>query len=927
MFYYFNFQVLNSTEGKVILTTSLNNFRNNLISLFKDWRRLFTLIIPPLFVMALMLTVFALNDMYPFGGRTLALCDMHQQVVPLMLDFKDILAGKGDFFFNMQNASGMNFYGVFLFFISSPLTFLVMFVDKVDMLVFMNILTMLKMMLCAVTANAYFRHCHKKLNLFYGMLFSVMYAFSGFAMLFYQNTVWLDVMYFFPLLLISFEALIKRGKTRGLVFCLVGMLVLNYYLSYMVVLFTILFFGLYLFINRRRNTKGIAPRFAVACIIAALLSAVVWLPSFAQYLSSARGSNIIKGLFDASIFTGIYTNLPLIFCTGFGVAALVMFFARRKSRSSRLYAALFILMLLPVIFEPINKMWHTGDYMAFPMRYGYITTFMLLIYAATKLKHLTPDDFCKKSSPCLAIPGFIAIIGFGVFSIWYYYNYAEELDSYPTTLWGSFNSFLLLLIIACGFAVLFLYVLSIGVMKKLSYRLLVVALACITAFECFFNANVYIASADYNPTQYTNAVALEDKIPADSDFYRVKLKQSQRKYFDANLIGGLGYSTIAHYTSLTSENYMFAMKRLGYSSYWMEVTGNGGTLLTDAVMSIKYYIEQFTAREPVIYRDKNYSIFESEYYLPLGIITDSDMSLQEELPAGERIELQEYISRVLFGSDSDLFTKYEPTGERNITYTYSDGIYSFAPANKNRTATLSYKIYIDGKQTLYFDCFDLVTRNVREHIYNSFAIYVNGIKVNLTYPNADTNGLLELGTYENEAISIDVDLSKSTYCSSFGLYGLSHEKLSEVIEGAKTAGLTVDGREISGTVTDAAAGQYLYISVPYDKGFKAYINGEETEIYRAFTGFMAIALSEGENNIRLYFTPVGFNMGLLISGIGVVLCALWIIFRKRLDLLILKADKLCRLGVYVLLCGVLLVIYILPMIISAIGMIYNSINS
>ena len=90
---------------------------------------------------------------------------------------------------------------------------------------------------------------------------------------------------------------------------------------------------------------------------------------------------------------------------------------------------------------------------------------------------------------------------------------------------------------------------------------------------------------------------------------------------------------------------------------------------------------------------------------------------------------------------------------------------------------------------------------------------------------------------------------------------------------------------------------------------------------------MAIALSEGENNIRLYFTPVGFNMGLLISGIGVVLCALWIIFRKRLDLLILKADKLCRLGVYVLLCGVLLVIYILPMIISAIGMIYNSINS
>lgn len=58
---------------------------------------------------------------------------------------------------------------------------------------------------------------------------------------------------------------------------------------------------------------------------------------------------------------------------------------------------------------------------------------------------------------------------------------------------------------------------------------------------------------------------------------------------------------------------MFAMNGLGYSSYWMEVTGNGGTALTDAVMNIKYYIEKFSAREPVIYRDKNYSIYESEY--------------------------------------------------------------------------------------------------------------------------------------------------------------------------------------------------------------------------------------------------------------------------------------------------------------------------
>lgn len=62
-------------------------------------------------------------------------------------------------------------------------------------------------------------------------------------------------MYFFPLLLIAFNSLIKRKRIGGFIFCLVGMLVLNYYLSYMVVLFTILFFGVYLFFNRKRAVQ------------------------------------------------------------------------------------------------------------------------------------------------------------------------------------------------------------------------------------------------------------------------------------------------------------------------------------------------------------------------------------------------------------------------------------------------------------------------------------------------------------------------------------------------------------------------------------------------------------------------------------------------------------------------------------------------
>ena len=44
-----------------------------------------------------------------------------------------------------------------------------------------------------------------------------------------------------------------------------------------------------------------------------------------------------------------------------------------------------------------------------------------------------------------------------------------------------------------------------------------------------------------------------------------------KKYFDVNMVGALGYNSLSHYASFTNESYMFTMKKLGYSSYWMEV--------------------------------------------------------------------------------------------------------------------------------------------------------------------------------------------------------------------------------------------------------------------------------------------------------------------------------------------------------------------
>ena len=168
----------------------------------------FKVVLPMLAVVGILAVIYAAGGLFPFGEMSVSWGDMNQQVIPLMDDFRDILLGKQGLFFNVQNAGGMNFWGVLLFFLASPFSFLTAFVDKSDMYLFMNILVMLKMAVCAGTAALFFSKLFPKLELGFVTALSVSYAFCGYVMLFYQNLVWLDMMYLFPLLLIAVQ---KQG--------------------------------------------------------------------------------------------------------------------------------------------------------------------------------------------------------------------------------------------------------------------------------------------------------------------------------------------------------------------------------------------------------------------------------------------------------------------------------------------------------------------------------------------------------------------------------------------------------------------------------------------------------------------------------------------------------------------------------------------
>ena len=674
-------------------------------------------IFPPLAVLLIMGFAFYRHGLYPFGDGTVSWCDMSQQVIPLLTDFKDIFTGKDGMFLNFHNAGGMDLWGVFFFFIASPYTLLVLFVDKADIIYLVNILTVLKMMTAAVTAQIYFRSCQKKLDPYIGAVLSVIYAFCGYGMFYYQNNIWLDMMYLFPLLMVAFRELFEKKRIIPYTVMLTLMMIVNYYISYMIVVFIMIFMALCCWRYRKEEKyKDVPCRFVIGSLLGALLSAVVWIPCFLQFLSSGRSKSVIQQIETASFITNYNTTFCLLLSTASVIVIVAVFLLDGKKRSKRLNTDLIMLflMLVPILIEPANLMWHTGSYMSFPCRYAFITIFFALICAGYFLSSENAVAKGKKNCDHFVIFLILAalIYGFYNFSEGFVENNRSGISKYTSSLWQDSTAFELCLeffIVAAAF-----YAIVVLLHKKgwISKKIFAIFLAMFVAAESYANVNIYMVSPSMNNPQraanHQKIMDLSDRLDETEGFYRVK---TSSKLFEVNLVGSMGYNSLSHYTSLTSRDYMYMMKQLGYSSYWMEVGSYGGTELTDALLSVKYLIERNAGSADAVYSNDTYEIVPTEYYLPLGIVTNADLSGSEELSTGTRSNVQKKLFEQLFGGKGDeLITDYE--------YSTIYGVQDDSNFKPNYTLTttsdvayMDYSIDVTDKQTLYFDCFDKLSNS------------------------------------------------------------------------------------------------------------------------------------------------------------------------------------------------------------------------
>ncbi len=861
------------------------------------FKKLKSFYIAPVAVLAVFSLVFATNGFYPFGSASVSWCDMNQQVIPLFGGFKDILSGNSGFLLNLNNAGGMNFFGVFFFFLSSPFTFLVAFFDKADIPFLMNILVVLKLCSCAATAGIYFESTFKKQSTALKTILCFAYAFSGYGMLFYQNIIWLDLMYLFPLLLLGIDRLLERDKPALLTVSLTLCTAVNFYLSYCVYLFIIILLGIYT-LSKSIKDKTAYLKLGISAICSLLMTAAISLPSLIQYFSSGRTLNVMEGLKTCSFFTYTETTLAALLSSGIIFSVLLIIIPRffEQSRKTACLVAAFLALLVPMLIEPVNRMWHTGSYMSFPVRFGFIPVFVGLAICG---EYFEKQDFEHKTKPLFAALCIFLCLVLGGFMLYYVNQNTDALTHYVQTLWGDKDSLRGLLVIF-GVAIIgYLIPLVFARKKLIGKNILAVCLGLIILAEGLCATAIYIAPAKdkLNTENYQNFVALEDDI-SDDTFFRVNLSH---KFIDANMTGAIGYNSLGHYTSFTDKNYMTAVKHLGYSGYWMEIGNWGGNILSDALMSVKYTVNK---------NGETFSIFENDPVLGPATLVNT---APETLKSGNRIEVLGGAFAQMFSLEKSPVTAYEMSGFSGCNYYNNFRTHIFENWDGG---IITYTVNVNSKQRLYFDCFGVASNALVEPVNNSFSVFVNRKAVSYSYPEQNHNGTLFLGEFENETVEIKLHLKKDLSCKSFGVFGIDVGAVKDAVLKAETFDLSAEGNELTSEIPKSQNGT-LFLSLPYNEGYKITVDGREVPYRKALTGFTAVTLENG-GTLKITFTPKGLVFGGVLSAIGLILTILFLLNHKKLNALpewVKKSVYALFIGVFI---AVILVVYVIPIIINLI---------
>ena len=416
--------------------------------------------------------------------------------------------------------------------------------------------------------------------------------------------------------------------------------------------------------------------------------------------------------------------------------------------------------------------------------------------------------------------------------------------------------------------------------------------------------------------QYEDLQKLE-KTYQDGDYYRVK-NMTSSYVMNSGMV--MRYHTLDHFTSLTDRTNLRSLKKLGYSSMWVKTFSKGGTLFTDSLLANRYIISKAKIdNEYYQYVDTfgQLEFYQAKLTPSYGyFLTTNDEIMDQD----NSFQVQNQIYRDITGTDQDIFQVINEFELENIKKKVTkDGYIAYTIKDEDAYNYLIKDIDIKGKKTLYLEILKDLDNTTNADIYQKFNIYIND---NLYMKNALTdynNGVIDLGTFEDEHVNIKIELLADVEVDTLTI-GIMDNHLYEKFVQDEKIDTKVDYYKNKILVqVESENKQILFLPVAYNEGYQATLNGKEVKVLKVFDNFIGIEVEQGENEITLTFIPPGLKIAALISVVTLVLTIILIktgLYQKLLTIKGLQnMTYFAYILLYLLIVGVLYVgctcIYIL----------------
>ena len=864
----------------------------------------------------IILLVYFCYEIIPFGEKIIYRMDLYHQYGPLFSELYDRLTSSESIIYSWNSGLGSSFLGNFFNYLSSPISFIVLLFGHKNTFEAIAAMIAIKAVLSSMAMSFYLKKSQKA-NGFTIVAFGIMYAFCGYFVAYYWNVMWIDAMYILPFVVLGIENIINRGKCSIYIIALVFAIFSNYYIGYMLCIFSCIYFIYYYFasLDNIKNKKVLLPetkgffkklsnsfflksglRFAFSSVAVGIILLFMLIPLMYILKSSSATANTMPdeyksyfNIFDflANHLAGLEPTirssgedvLPNVYCGMLTVLLIPLYLFSKRISSTEKIASIVLLAVMYFSFNInfVNFFWHGFHFPNdLPYRQSFMYSFILLIMAFKALKNI--DEYSKKQ--ILAVG--ISVIGFVILT--------QKLGS------KNVDDFTVLVTIA--FTVLLTIVLGLIVSKKAQVFALSIMLLCSVAAETISaNTDHYVAnqSKESFSSDYDDFKSLQKEIATNDqlEFYREEMTELRARmdpcWYDYN-----GAST---FSSMAYERVSNFQKDFGlYGNKINSFTYNPQTPLYNAMFSLKYIYDKSNLIDENAYytlkrENDTFKAYENNYVLNIAYPVSDEIIGWNASDYSNPVEAQEEYFKLATGVDG----LYKRVYDYELVYGNVLSIDKFSIINETFSLNKIDNNY-DGAVTVDITAKD--NSNIYVYVYSRNLDTVSIFSQALTTTMTVNDGyILDLGCHTpGELISIEMPLKDD--CSSasvdFVVFTVNHEKFVEgynKLQDGQIEYTKFDETLITGSFI-ADKDEVLYTSIPYDESWNVYIDGKlvhKGDIFAISDALIGVNVTEGEHEITFVYEAQGLKECIVLSILFVIILLIlyilntqnWLFFKNK----------------------------------------------